>query len=140
MTQTRLILLAEGRDAARLYAALDAEFEDDGLPLAMAELDEARGLQEISIYADLDEAGTERRVGAVLKELGLDRAIGRETVPDVDWVARSLEGLGPVRAGRFLVHGSHDRGGRRGGEVGIEIEAGLAFGTGHHGTTSGCLA
>jgi ribosomal protein L11 methyltransferase len=139
MTQTRLILLAEGRDAARLYAALDAEFEDDGLPLAMAELDEARGLQEISIYADLDEAGTKRRVAAVLKELGLDRAIGRETVPDVDWVARSLEGLGPVRAGRFLVHGSHDRGGRRGGDIGIEIEAGLAFGTGHHGTTSGCL-
>jgi ribosomal protein L11 methyltransferase len=139
MTQTRLILLAEGRDAARLYAALDAEFEDDGLPLAMAELDEARGLKEISIYAGLDEAGTERRVGAILKELGLDWAIGRETVPDVDWVARSLEGLGPVRAGRFLVHGSHDRGGRRGGDIGIEIEAGLAFGTGHHGTTSGCL-
>ena len=54
-------------------------------------------------------------------------------------MATSLEGLKPVRAGRFLVHGSHDRGGRRAGDIGIEIEAGLAFGTGHHGTTSGCL-
>jgi ribosomal protein L11 methyltransferase len=56
-----------------------------------------------------------------------------------DWVANSLAGLAPVRAGRFLVHGSHDRARVRAGDVGIEIEAGLAFGTGHHGTTRGCL-
>ena len=60
-------------------------------------------------------------------------------MPDIDWVAKSLEGLQPVRAGRFLVHGSHDRDRRRPGDLAIEIEAGLAFGTGHHGTTSGCL-
>ncbi len=54
-------------------------------------------------------------------------------------MALSLEGLQPVRAGRFLVHGSHDRGKRRIGDLAIEIEAGLAFGTGHHGTTLGCL-
>jgi len=54
-------------------------------------------------------------------------------------VARSLEGLKPVRAGRFFVHGAHDRRKRHSGELAIEIEAGLAFGTGHHGTTSGCL-
>jgi ribosomal protein L11 methyltransferase len=56
-----------------------------------------------------------------------------------DWVKASLEGLKPVRAGRIFVHGSHDRGSRRPSDVGIEIEAGLAFGTGHHGTTKGCL-
>ena len=55
-----------------------------------------------------------------------------------DWVANSLAGLAPVRAGRFLVHGAHDRA-RVGQRRGIEIEAGLAFGTGHHGTTRGCL-
>ena len=60
-------------------------------------------------------------------------------LPDIDWVAKSLEGLQPVRAGRFLVHGSHDRDKRRAGDLAIEIEAGLAFGTGHHGTTAGCL-
>ena len=56
-----------------------------------------------------------------------------------DWVANSLAGLKPVRAGRFLVHGRHDRSRIRANDVAIEIEAGLAFGTGHHGTTRGCL-
>ncbi|WP_230531001.1 50S ribosomal protein L11 methyltransferase [Microvirga roseola] len=56
-----------------------------------------------------------------------------------DWVKASLEGLKPVRAGRILVHGSHDRDERRSNDIAIEIEAGLAFGTGHHGTTLGCL-
>ena len=56
-----------------------------------------------------------------------------------DWVANSLAGLKPVRAGRFLVHGAHDRARVGVSEVAIEIEAGLAFGTGHHGTTRGCL-
>lgn len=56
-----------------------------------------------------------------------------------DWVRRSLEGLSPVRAGRFFVHGSHDRALRPANAVTIEIEAGTAFGTGHHATTRGCL-
>lgn len=56
-----------------------------------------------------------------------------------DWVSTSLEGLKPVRAGRVLVHGAHDRDTVRINDVAIEIEAALAFGTGHHGTTSGCL-
>ncbi len=56
-----------------------------------------------------------------------------------DWVASALAGLKPVRAGRFLVHGSHDREKVGLSDVGVEIEAGLAFGTGHHGTTRGCL-
>src|SRR3984885_6130720 len=55
------------------------------------------------------------------------------------WVANSLAGLKPVRAGRFLVHGRHDRSRVQPNDVAIEIEAGLAFGTGHHGTTRGCL-
>jgi ribosomal protein L11 methyltransferase len=56
-----------------------------------------------------------------------------------DWVADALAGLKPVRAGRFLVHGRHDRARVGLNEVGVEIEAGLAFGTGHHGATRGCL-
>jgi len=56
-----------------------------------------------------------------------------------DWVQKSLSGLEPVRAGRILVHGSHDRGKLRANDIGVEIEAALAFGTGHHGTTLGCL-
>jgi ribosomal protein L11 methyltransferase len=60
-------------------------------------------------------------------------------LPNRDWVSESLKGLKPVRAGRFLVHGRHDRGALHANDVGIEIEAGEAFGTGHHGTTAGCL-
>lgn len=61
------------------------------------------------------------------------------TVNQQDWVAASLDGLKPVRAGRVLVHGAHDRNAVRINDVAIEIEAALAFGTGHHGTTAGCL-
>jgi len=59
--------------------------------------------------------------------------------PERDWVANALAGLAPVRAGRFLVHGAHDRARVRPNDIAIEIEAALAFGTGHHGTTRGCL-
>ena len=62
-----------------------------------------------------------------------------ERLDPKDWVAASLEGLRPVRAGRFLVHGSHDRGIARSNDWALQIEAALAFGTGHHGTTRGCL-
>jgi ribosomal protein L11 methyltransferase len=72
-----------------------------------------------------------------------DEATARSATFDLtekrDWVANSLAGLKPVRAGRFLVHGAHDRTRVRANDVAIEIEAGLAFGTGHHGTTRGCL-
>ncbi len=61
-------------------------------------------------------------------------------VEEKDWVAASLEGLAPVPVGRFVVHGLHDRARVKPNETGIEIEAALAFGTGHHGTTQGCLA
>jgi ribosomal protein L11 methyltransferase len=62
-----------------------------------------------------------------------------QTLAQQDWVKASLEGLNPVRAGRILVHGAHDRDQRRPNDLAIEIEAALAFGTGHHGTTSSCL-
>ena len=139
MTQTRLHLTTGRIDAARIFSAFEAEFEEDGFPLAVLEVDEARDIQEISLYADGDIDEAENRMHAVLDGLALKADIERETLPDVDWVALSLEGLKPVRAGRFFVHGAHDRQKRRSGDLAIEIEAGLAFGTGHHGTTAGCL-
>jgi len=60
------------------------------------------------------------------------------TVPDTDWVTETQRMLPPVPAGRFIVHGSHDRG-RDLSQWAIEIDAGRAFGTAHHGTTRGCL-
>jgi ribosomal protein L11 methyltransferase len=63
-----------------------------------------------------------------------------EPLPDQDWIALSQEGLPPVRAGRFFVYGAHDQGRVPDGVIPIRIEAGLAFGTGHHETTALCLA
>jgi len=65
--------------------------------------------------------------------------IAFDTVEARDWVKASLEDLVPVAAGRFVVHGAHDRARVPSSKLGIEIEAALAFGTGHHGTTRGCL-
>jgi ribosomal protein L11 methyltransferase len=62
-----------------------------------------------------------------------------DTVEAKDWVKASLENLVPVPAGRFVVHGAHDRARVPANKLAIEIEAALAFGTGHHGTTRGCL-
>ena len=62
-----------------------------------------------------------------------------DSVEARDWVKASLEDLVPVPAGRFVVHGAHDRARVPSNKLGIEIEAALAFGTGHHGTTRGCL-
>lgn len=139
MTQTRLHFIASKTESISMFAALEAAFEDEGLPIAVREVDEDKDIHEVSVYTDGDEDAVEARMKDVLDSLALSKPIGRETLPDIDWVARSLEGLKPVRAGRFFVHGAHDRRKRHSGELAIEIEAGLAFGTGHHGTTAGCL-
>jgi ribosomal protein L11 methyltransferase len=71
--------------------------------------------------------------GDVAQDISFDTAEAR------DWVRATLDELVPVRAGRFVVHGHHDRSKVPANKLGIEIEAALAFGTGHHGTTRGCL-
>jgi ribosomal protein L11 methyltransferase len=76
---------------------------------------------------------------AAASSKALARALVVEKVPFRDWAKASLAGLKPVEAGRFLVHGAHDRGRVPANRISIEIEAGTAFGTGHHGTTRGCL-
>jgi len=139
MTQTRLHFTTGKIEADRIFVALEMAFEDEGLPIAVLEVDEDQDIHEVSLYADGDVDAVEARVKDILAGLALSKPVERESLPDIDWVARSLEGLKPVRAGRFFVHGGHDRTKRHSGELAIEIEAGLAFGTGHHGTTAGCL-
>ncbi len=67
-------------------------------------------------------------------------AVTVEALPDQDWIRLSQEGLPPVRAGRFFVYGAHDAGEVPVGPIALKIEAGMAFGTGHHETTALCLA
>jgi ribosomal protein L11 methyltransferase len=88
------------------------------------------------------EAPDQERMAALVQTLGEGNApaLTFERVAVTDWVKTGLAGLTPVRVGRFVVHGSHDRKKFGPNIIDIEIEAALAFGTGHHGTTKGCLA
>ena len=138
MGQIRLHYKSPKREAEKQYELLDHAFEDDAFPLAITEIDEANGIYEVSLY--VDEAEKNSILPRFAQVLGVDEnKIEIEVLPDIDWVSHSLEGLGPVRAGRFFVHGSHDRDKVKPGDLAIEIDAGQAFGTGHHGTTVGCL-
>jgi ribosomal protein L11 methyltransferase len=82
---------------------------------------------------------TEEPDAAYLSRLA-GRAVTVAPLPDQDWIRLSQEGLPPVRAGRFFVYGAHDAGRVPHGVIPIRIEAGLAFGTGHHETTALCLS
>ncbi|WP_422537435.1 50S ribosomal protein L11 methyltransferase [Bartonella apis] len=136
--QIRLHYKSPKREAEKQYELLDHAFEDDAFPLAITEIDEANGIYEVSLY--VDETQKNSILPRFAQVLGVDEnKIEIEILPDIDWVSHSLEGLGPVRAGRFFVHGSHDRDKVKPGDLAIEIDAGQAFGTGHHGTTVGCL-
>jgi ribosomal protein L11 methyltransferase len=73
----------------------------------------------------------------------LSSLVGAEVIatilPDQDWIRASQEGLPPVRAGRFFVYGAHDKGRVPHGVIRMRVEAGQAFGTGHHESTALCL-
>ena len=84
-----------------------------------------------ALYTDMPD-------GDLLTKLA-GRAVHVALLPDIDWIKLSQEGLPPVRAGRFFVYGAHDAGVVPHGVIPIRIEAGLAFGTGHHETTALCL-
>ncbi|MBC2885921.1 50S ribosomal protein L11 methyltransferase [Ochrobactrum sp. CM-21-5] len=135
MVQSRLFFSANKAEAERVYDILERELEDDGFPIAITEIDEDRQIFEVSVYIEDGVAALSSRIDALVGTGKFET----EELPDIDWVTHSLEGLKPVRAGHFFVHGSHDRDKIEPNDIPIEIDAGLAFGTGHHGTTAGCL-
>lgn len=140
MSEIRLFISTTEARAERFLERLTDAFGEEDFAIGTTEIDEKKDIWEASIYMMReDEETVQPRFLACLTDEFAGLAIEREVLPDVDWVAKSLEGLKPVRAGRFLVHGSHDRDKVRLGDIGIEIDAGQAFGTGHHGTTAGCL-
>ncbi|MBY5455309.1 50S ribosomal protein L11 methyltransferase [Rhizobium leguminosarum] len=140
MSEIRLYVTTTESKAEEILDLLSAVFGEEDFAIGTTEIDEKKDIWEASIYMMAeDEAEVHSRVEDALKTSFPDARLEREVIPDVDWVVKSLEGLKPVRAGRFLVHGSHDRDKVRPGDIAIEIDAGQAFGTGHHGTTAGCL-
>src|SRR5665213_2734301 len=90
-------------------------------------------------FAEAPDQASIRELIGIAAGGEIAQAIAFDTVEARDWVKAGLEDLVPVRAGRFIVHGRHDRLRVPPNKLGIEIEAALAFGTGHHGTTRGCL-
>ena len=90
-------------------------------------------------FADAPDQASIRDLVGIAAGADVALAISFDIVEAKDWVKATLEDLVPVPAGRFVVHGQHDRARLPPNKLGIEIEAALAFGTGHHGTTRGCL-
>src|SRR6266571_2786361 len=112
-------------------------FEGQG---TIAAFEGASGRWEIALhFAQAPDETSIRELVAIAAGSDVARGINFDTVEAKDWVKATLEELVPVRAGRFIVHGRHDRAKVPPNKLGVEIEAALAFGTGHHGTTRGCL-
>ncbi len=124
--------------AERLCVLLEAAFAPEASATGTMEADEARNLWIAEAWYSEEPDMT--ALAPLLAEAGFALSdISIAPLADIDWVRRSLEGLAPVSAGRFFLHGAHDRHRRPAGGIAIEIDAGTAFGTGHHGSTRGCL-
>lgn len=137
MSESAVQIISRGRRSIAEAAAesIDADVALEGATYSILEEDEDKGVWRIDAYpTSRDEAA---RLVQVLGGFDLETTV--EDLMDADWIAMSLSGLPPVRAGRFFVYGAHDKGKVPTDTVNLRIEAGAAFGTGHHGTTVGCL-
>jgi ribosomal protein L11 methyltransferase len=107
---------------------------------ALAAFERPDGRWDVTVhFADAPDQALVRELVTNAASADIAAGIAFDTIEARDWVKASLEDLVPVPAGRFVVHGQHDRDRVAPNKIGIEIEAALAFGTGHHGTTRGCL-
>lgn len=138
MSESAVQIIARGSRAVAESAAadLDSDVLLEGATYSILEEDEDKGIWRIDAFPTTDEEaeGIEARLKA---HDGL--VVTVEKLADADWLAMSLSGLPPVEAGRFFVYGAHDQGRVPPNRVNLKIDAGAAFGTGHHGTTVGCL-
>ena len=125
-----------GKDPAEQLALAMEAMAPEPTGVGVFEIEDGSGLWEVGGYflAPPDETAL-----AILAVAFGARAFAVSELPEVDWVAHVKRELSPVIAGRFFVYGSHDADKVPDGAVGLLIEAAMAFGTGHHGTTLGCL-
>lgn len=137
MSESALQIIARGPRAAAEAAAeaIDADPRLEGATYSILEEDEDKGVWRIDAFPTTDDEV--EGLKAVLADHPVTVLV--EKLADADWLAMSLSGLPPVEAGRFFVYGAHDQGKVPEGRVTLKIDAGAAFGTGHHGTTVGCL-
>ena len=138
MSEPAFQIIARGPRAVAeaAAAALDSDPLLEGATYSILEEDEDRDVWRIDAFpTDGDEAEGIERVLRGFDELNTVV----ERLADADWLAMALSGLPPVEEGRFFVYGAHDEGRRPPNRIALKIDAGAAFGTGHHGTTAGCL-
>lgn len=137
MSESALQIIARGPRAAAEAAAeaIDADPRLEGATYSILEEDEDKDVWRIDAFPTTDDEV--EGLKAVLADHPVTVVV--EKLADADWLAMSLSGLPPVEAGRFFVYGAHDQGKVPEGRVTLKIDAGAAFGTGHHGTTVGCL-
>jgi len=125
--------------AAKHVVDILSEIFFDG-EAAVAAFERPDGRWDVAVhFADAPDEGLLRELVTNAASADIAGTLSFEKVEARDWVKASLEDLVPVPAGRFVVHGAHDRARVPANKLAIEIEAALAFGTGHHGTTRGCL-
>ncbi len=138
MTEPAVQIVARGprAEAEAAACAVDADPALEGATYSILEEDEDAGVWRIDAFPTTPQEadGLRARLGGFPA-----LTLATEVLADADWLAMALSGLPPVRAGRFFVYGMHDRGRTPPNTVNLRIEAGAAFGTGHHGTTVGCL-
>ncbi len=139
MTDDPMQIIARGPRAMAEAAAraIDAQPATEEVTYSILEEDEAHDVWRIDAFPTSGRE-VEALQGLLAGCPGL--RVVSEVLADADWLAMALSGLPPVRAGRFFIYGAHDRGLAPANSVNLRIEAGAAFGTGHHGTTVGCLA
>ena len=126
----------EGESGAQALAEAMERMEPEPAGIGCFEMEDDSGLWEVGGYFPSNPAG----ISLTLLEMAFSSstfAISR--VPPEDWVAKVRRELRPVSAGRFVLHGAHDPGEAPPAAIRLRIEAAMAFGTGHHGTTRGCL-
>ena len=131
-------LSSDTSTAQEIADALADSFEAEAFATSAFEETPGRWSLAIHFRQQPDEAAVRALIASAVGRAAAD-AVAFETLAPTDWVRKSLEGLAPVEAGRFVVHGSHHRARVQANRISIEIEAALAFGTGHHGTTRACL-
>jgi ribosomal protein L11 methyltransferase len=125
-----------GEDAARALAAAMERMDPEPTGVGVFEIEDGSGLWEVGGY--FLEAPDEVILEVLATAFGA-KPFALSELPEIDWVAKVRRELSPVDAGRFFVFGSHDADKVPPGRVPLQIEATVAFGTGHHGTTLGCL-
>lgn len=132
-TLWRLTALSDFATLADVVERLDEAHP--AVALSWAIFEESDGARLDVLFQSMPDEAAFRRASGLAEDILVEFG----PLPEEDWVRLSLQGLKPVEGGRFTLFGAHDRDAVATGQIGIEIEAGPAFGTGHHGTTRGCL-